>query len=279
MVKTIAYFPSQVARNAPPVLAAVAQALGAHGLQLRQDSLDCDAVVLWSVLWQGRMKPNREVYQHYRDTGRPVIVIDVGSLLRGTTWKIALNHVNAQGHYAHTQNLDNDRPARLGIGLKKFSSRRPEILVAMQNHRSLQTEEDQSTWLQNLINDLRVYTDRPIMIRPHPRSALQSVPKGERIGIQMPKLIAGTYDDFDIGYDYHVVCNHNSGPGIQAALAGTPVLVHRTSLAYPLTITASQVEHPPMIDRDQWLIEICHTEWLLAEIAQGIWLSRLGLLQ
>ena len=101
---------------------------------------------------------------------------------------------------------------------------------------------------------------------------------GARVSHEIPKLLPGTYDSFDIQYDYHAVINHNSGPGIQAAVQGTPVVVHDSSLAYPVSISNAQIENPPQRDLTQWLLEICHTEWLLEELAQGVWVPRLGLI-
>jgi hypothetical protein len=71
--------------------------------------------------------------------------------------------------------------------------------------------------------------------------------------------------------------NYNSGPGIQAALAGTRPIVDQTSLAWPVAINLNQIDQPYNIDRDQWLIEICHTEYTIKEIQQGLWLQRLCL--
>ena len=31
-----------------------------------ENSLDCDAALIWSVLWYGRMAGNHKVWQHYR---------------------------------------------------------------------------------------------------------------------------------------------------------------------------------------------------------------------
>ena len=61
-----------------------------------ENSLDCDAVVIWSVLWNGRMQANKAVYEHYRSQGKPVIVIDVGALKREITWKISVNYSKLQ---------------------------------------------------------------------------------------------------------------------------------------------------------------------------------------
>ena len=72
--------------------------------------MTADAAVIWSVLWHGRMRANRAVYEHYRSQNRPVIVIDIGALYRGTTWKLAVNHITRDGYYGHESNLDRDRP-------------------------------------------------------------------------------------------------------------------------------------------------------------------------
>ena len=38
--------------------------------------------------------------------------------------------------------------------------------------------------------------------------------------------------------------NHNSGPGIQAALAGTRPIVDASSLAHPVSIKLQDIEQP-----------------------------------
>ena len=90
-----------------------------------------------------------------------------------------------------------------------------------------------------------------------------------------PKKLAGTYDSFNIRFDYHAVVNYNSGPGIQAAIAGVRPIVHKTSLAYPVSIAIDNIDQPYDLDRHQWLTEICHTEYTLDEIKQAQWLKRI----
>ena len=70
--------------------------------------------------------------------------------------------------------------------------------------------------------------------------------------------------------------NYCSGPGINAAIAGTNVLVDKKSLAYPMSIKLKQIENPPhKKNRDKWLVEISHTEYTVDEINNGLWLTRL----
>jgi len=278
MFKNIAYFPSQCARNAPPVMSAVLSALRRAGVQTIEGGQDCDAALIWSVLWSGRMAGNRSVYEHYSAQCRPVIVIDIGALHRGHTWKVAVNHVNALGYYGHDSDLDLDRPKKLGITLRDHRCRSDHILIAAQHRNSLQwlgqiAPED---WAQQQVLSVRKYTDRPIKIRSHPRCPLEYLPNFPNVQIEIPRHRPDTYDDFDISYSCHAVVNHNSGPGIQAAISKTAVVVDQSSLARPVSISMDEIENPPTRDRDQWLIEMCHTEYTLDELEQGLWLKRLA---
>jgi hypothetical protein len=97
------------------------------------------------------------------------------------------------------------------------------------------------------------------------------------IAVENPVQIANTYDSYNLTFDCHAMINYNSGPGIQAALAGTRPIVDLSSLAYPVGIQLKDIELPYQVDRDQWLIEICHTEYTIKEIKSGLWLKRLHL--
>ena len=277
----IAYFPNQCALNSIPVLQAVLDSLRGAGHTIEPNSMDADAAVIWSVLWAGRMAQNHEVWVRYRESGRPVIVVDIGALYRGETWKIALNSITANGYYGHTENLDWDRPQRLGINLAVNLSRNPRIVIAAQHQKSLQVAGlvSMESWILEQIDKIKTVTDRPIVIRPHPRSALDvsRFKNITNVTVEQPQHIADTYDSYNLTFDCHALVNHNSGPGIQAALAGTRPIVDSSSLAYPVSIDLKNIEQPYDIDRDQWLVEICHTEYTVKEIEQGLWIQRLKL--
>jgi hypothetical protein len=272
----VAYFPNQCAQNSVPVVQAMLDSLRNVGHTVEQNSMDADAAIIWSVLWSGRMSPNKAVYEHYRAQNRPVIVADVGALYRGTTWKIAVNHINGLGHYGHTENLDPDRPRKLGISLALNFSRNPAVLIAAQHCSSLQMNNyDHKNWIMQQINEIQQVSDRPIVIRAHPRSPLKFTTLPDKITVETPQKIAGTYDSFNLHFDYHAVVNFCSGPGIQAAISGTRPIVGQYSLAQPVAVAVDHIDRPYTVDRDQWLIEICHTEYTLNEIQKGLWIKRL----
>jgi hypothetical protein len=246
------------------------------GHTIEQNGMEADAAVIWSALWSGRMAPNNRVYEHYRAQNKPVIIVDVGALYRGKTWKIAVNHINRLGYYGHTENLDMDRPRKLKVSLAINLSKNPAILIAAQHRFSLQlANQNHEKWIMDQIEAIRAVSDRPIVVRPHPRSPLNIATLNQTITIEKPQKLADTYDSFDMHFDYHAVVNYCSGPGIQAAISGTRPIVGTYSLALPVSVNVADLDKPYDIDRDQWLVEICHTEYTLQEITQGLWIKRI----
>jgi len=276
MIKNVAYYPLQCAKNSQPVMSAVLDCLQARGIQTQENSMSSDAAIIWSVLWAGRMAANRAVYEHYKSQGRPVIIIEIGALYRGNTWKIAVNNITADGYYGHLDNLDWDRPAKLKISLATQFNSKPNIIVALQHDRSLQVSElNMTDWLRNTLSTLKQSTDRPITVRPHPRCklALTNLPPG--VTVEIPNKLPNTYDSYDMHYDCHALVNYNSGPGIQAVIAGVRPIVNSTSLAYPVGVGFADIEQPYTRDRDMWLTQICHTEYTVDELQRGTWLKRI----
>ena len=264
------------AKNSTPVFAAFRQGLDALGLPHRSHNLDADVAVIWSVVWAGRMRGNLDVWQHFRDRGRPVVVLEVGMLDRGRTWKMA---VNGTGSYAyHGHGLDLDRPRKLGVQAQPWRQQGDHILVCAQRTDSLQwqLQPDIATWLTNLRDRVRMYTQRPLVLRSHPR---QRVPAIEGFRIDMPRSTLGTYDSFDLERGMEgawAVINHNSGPGVQAILNGVPAFVDASSLAAPVAnLDIGSIELPSLPDRGAWLIQLCHTEWRPEEISTGWPIERL----
>ena len=275
MIKNIAYYPLQRALNGGPPMNAMLSALRKAGIETQERSQDSDAVLLWSALWSGRMSANEAVYRHYRAQGKPVIIIDIGALNRGTTWKVAVNNINAQGYYGHLENLDWDRPKKMHLKLAVPVNPKSHVVIAAQHTRSEQLAGvDLDQWIRTQIQLLRNNTDRPIHVRPHPRCSINTAGL-VGVKIESPSRVSNTYDSFDLGLDCHAIVNYNSGPGIQAAIAGVRPIVEMSSLAYPVGVGLADIEQPYTINRDLWLTQISHTEYTVPELEQGLWLKRI----
>jgi hypothetical protein len=265
------------ALNSPAIFSCLEQGLRFCGHEI-VDSNE-DVAVIWSVLWNGRMANNQNIYQRRRTSQKPTLIVEVGNLFRNQTWRICLNHINALGEFGNDVDLDENRPNKLGIHLKPVNeNRRKAILIATQHGRSLQWEgmPPMTTWTTKMIEEIQRRIEYPIYIRPHPRSPMPGI-EHEFINVrrQVPQKIANTYDDFDIDFNYHVVINHNSGPTIHAAINGTPVICDKSSLAYPVSTSLDNIQNPILPDRKEWLLKLTHTEWTPEEISKGIPIKRL----
>jgi hypothetical protein len=275
MIKNIAYYPLQRALNGGPPMTAMLSALRTAGIEPQERSLDSDALLIWSALWSGRMAANEPIYRHYRSQGKPVIIIDIGALNRGTTWKVAVNNINATGYYGHLDNLDWDRPRKMNLKLRMPANSKSHIVIAAQHTQSEQLAGvDLNKWIHAQIQLIKHNTDRPIHIRPHPRCSLNTAGFAG-VKIESPNRVSNTYDSFDLGLDCHAIVNYNSGPGIQSAIAGVRPIVDMSSLAYPVGVGFADLEQPYNTNRDLWLTQISHTEYTVSELEQGLWLKRI----
>lgn len=124
------------ALNSRPIFDAFEQGVKSLGHEITNSN---DGIpVIWSVLWAGRMSPNRAIYKNCINNNLPVIIIEVGNLSRGKTWRICLNHIHGHGIFGNDQDLDSQRPEKLGVALRPIKeNRRSEILIASQHQQSL----------------------------------------------------------------------------------------------------------------------------------------------
>jgi hypothetical protein len=263
------------ALNSGPVFDAFREGCKKHRIRVTEHNSSADVAVIWSQVWAGRMASNQSVWQEFLAAGRPVIVMEVGQLMRGVTWKMGINGVNARAWWG--EGTEPDRVRKLAVRLQPWHPG-DHILIAMQRSDSEQWAglPPAEQWLRQTIDRIREHTDRPIVVRPHPRQKLPFMPG---IKIQQPQALRGTYDEFDFlgntGRAWAVI-NENSGPGSQAVIHGVPAFVGAYSMAAPVSNQDfAQIEKPLMPERAEWLEQLCHTEWTLGEIRSGLPIGRL----
>lgn len=262
------------ALNSPPIFDAFEQGVLSLGHKISKDD---DAIpVIWSVLWNGRMSANKIIYDRAIENQRPILIIEVGNFIRGKTWRISLNNINALGIFGNDDNLDFNRSKKFNISIEPLQkNRKPQILIACQHQKSLQWRGQPSIdhWVKGVISNIKENSDRSIIVRPHPRSPF--IFHDKNVIFETPKFIPNTYDDFNIDFNYHCVINHNSGVPIQAAIRGIPIICDQSCLAHPVAMTVRDIENPYLPDRHEWFTKLLHTEWFVDEIKQGIPVKRL----
>jgi len=265
------------ALNSRPVFDAFDHSLVAAGHDVLYNDINADVNVIWSVLWNGRMARNEAIWNQTK----PVIVLEVGGIKRGTTWKVGLNGINRDAYFGDMGN-SNDRATLLNLEVKPWRTDGEYILIAGQHDKSLQwqTMPRMSNWFLNTYDEIRKHTDRPIIFRPHPRCRLEHIERGlKNVYRQEPRHVTNTYDDFDMGFDnVWATISYSSNPGIHSIIEGVPAFVSTHSLAYPAGNDIDflhTIEQPLMPDRTQWLNDYAHTEYTIEEIAAGLPLKNL----
>mgnify|MGYP003321883504 FL=1 len=263
--------------NSAPVFDAFINSLEATGDKVLINSNEkCDVAVIWSVLWLGRMSKYKSIWDEYQRQGKPVIVLEVGGILRNETWKIGINGVNREADFANDNVTDNRWP-KFKIKMKPWKQTGDKIIICGQHGSSHQWRNNPPMiqWLEQQITGVRQYTDKPIVIRPHPRNHVQiNVGKFNNVKIIGPKKDNNTYDDTnlkDIFGDAWALINYSSNPAMQAIFNGIPVFTSPASLSFDVSNNnIKNINSPEMPDRKKWANKLSHTEWWIDEIKNGL---------
>ena len=235
-----------------------------------------DVAVIWSVLWQGRMQSYKSIWERYRTQGKPVIVIEVGGLRRNLSFKIGINGINRDADFAN-QEFDDQRWPLFTHELRPWNPTGDLIVICGQHDTSEQWKglPKMSNWIEQQIIEIRKYTTRPILVRPHPRNTITfDENKFTNVKVRLPKRDFRTYDDTDFRATLErtwAVVNHSSNPAMESVIKGIPVFVSESSLCHDVGNTAlAEINTPAMPNRLTWANKLAYTEWFEDEIEQGI---------
>jgi hypothetical protein len=262
----ISHFPNNLPGNANLVYPQLVDAIQKTDTLVEND-MDADVALIWSVLWQGKMRPNKTVWDHYRAQNKPVIVIEVGGLIRNTTWKLGINGINRDADFAVDAYMPGDRLSKFGIVLQPWQQEGEYVLICGQHTASEQWRDmpDIDTYYRQTVDKIREHTDLPIVIRSHPRC--KETVQFEGVTWNTPAQLANTYDDFDLPAlleNAKFTISHSSNAGIHSVIAGVPSVVSEHSLAYDVGTSMGGWLSKP--DRHNWLNRMTYTEWFADEI-------------
>ena len=238
--------------------------------------IDGDVAVIWSVLWRGRMLKYQNIWERYRKAGKPVVVLEVGGLLRNISFKIGINGINRDADFAN-QTFDDQRWPLFKHELRPWNPTGDLIVICGQHDSSEQWKglPKMSQWIEQQITEIRKYTTRPILVRPHPRNVIHfDENKFKNVKVRLPKRDYMTYDDTDFKATLErtwAVVNHSSNPAMEAVMRGIPVFVSESSLCHNVgNIKLADINTPAMPNRLTWANKLAYTEWFADEIEQGI---------
>ena len=237
---------------------------------------DADVAVIWSVLWQGRMRNYKQIWERYRKANKPVVVLEVGGLRRNESFKIAINGVNRKADFAN-QDVDDTRWPLFKHELKPWKQTGDNIIILGQHSASEQWKgmPSMGVWFEQQVNEIRKHTERPIQIRPHPRNPVGfDARKFKNVSVARPIMDRSTVDDTnfkDVLNNAWAVVNFSSNPAMEAVINGIPVFVSESSLCYEVgNHSLVNINNPKMPDRKEWINKLSYTEWFEDEIARGL---------
>jgi len=246
----------------------------------------------------------REAYQHILYSKKPFLVIESPVFRQYTNLKYTRlgwwSYKWTDGDFNNT-NSPSDRWNKFqkesGIQIKDWHSPGNAILIMGQKEGdsslNLIYERYKSfyDWVADTIIEIRKYSDRPIIIRPHPRNLKHGISLANKLSKKYKNIkvsdnvqnvpeeqvrLLGHMDNEeglkkDFAQSYCVV-TYNSLSGVEAVCEGLPTFaLDDGSMVWPVTHhNLADLENLNYnMDRTQWCNDVAYTHWTAKENRKG----------
>jgi hypothetical protein len=162
--------------------------------------------------------------------------------------------------------LDRVEPAPL-------SSPGKHVLIAgaSPNYHAFTGLPHPTTYAQELVREIRLRTDRPIVYRPKPQWREAEAVEGAAFSHYSVKT-KGHRIRMDLDH-CHAMVTHGSGACLEAVLAGVPVICLGSAIATCISSTSlNEIEVPRVASltaRQRLVSNVAYCQWSLEEIADG----------
>ena len=211
------------------------------------------------------------VVHQQKASGKTTVILETGYLNRGSGpdhhYAAGLNGLNGRAEF-HNENSPGDRAEQFRHLVKPWRTDGKHVLLCGQVPWDTSVDHiDFTKWASRTALSLR--TDRPIIYRPHPlvNTRLYSSNSSEHpygTTISKNQLLAADLEDC------WVVVTFSSNSAVEAAIAGIPVIAEdEGSMASAIANGSGEVNNPRMLDRTQWLNNLCYCQWTPKEMAEG----------
>lgn len=210
-----------------------------------------------SIFW-GFVGNNMQLVQRHMRLGHPWYFTDMSYLSRWQRPNPTAKHywrITEQGlHQTTVKDVPGDRWKEHNIELKEWNTKGDHILICPSSP-TINRFYNESKWTTDIVEQLKKYTDRPIIIREKPRPGN----KWEQIPF------------YDQAKNAHAIVTTVSVAGIEAAINGVPVFCSQYSAALPISLTdISKIETPIYPDREKWLHSLSYSQFTPQEIESGL---------
>ena len=161
----------------------------------------------------------------------------------------------------------------LNITLEKKKTDGSHILICLQRNGGWSMGNDNViNWTINIVNLIRNFSERPIVIRTHPgdKSASKYIPELQKIKSTKVSKI-GTPLEKDLKNAWCVV-NHNSSSIVGPIILGYSAFITDPAKSQCKEVSDtdfSKIETPADFDREQWVKRISMFHWKFDELENG----------
>jgi hypothetical protein len=165
----------------------------------------------------------------------------------------------------------------LNISLKDYRKTGSHILLCLQRNGGWSMGSiDIQDWANETIKKIRQYSDRPIVIRPHPgdKTTKQILNVGNpecKISFSHNVKLSSNDRILDDLTNCWAAVNYNSSPVVGAAIEGIPVFVSdkEKSQCSEISNSIEDIENPILFDRQSWIERISMFHWKFSELRDG----------
>lgn len=244
---------------------------------------------------KGRTETQGKYYQHILDSKTPFIVSESNPFRKYDGWtRFGWWSYKWTDANCNNDNVGNERWIKFqkstGITIKDWHSPGDNIVIMGQkeNDSSLVSLYEKYDgfydWVLETIETVRKYSDRTIVIRPHPKNESRNVGRiKETILTKKLKNVilsenpsdggnqGGASLDKDLA-NAHCVITYNSLSGVEAVCEGIPTFaMDNGSMVWPVAHKdLSQIENIKYnIDLQDWKNKIAYTMWNKQEVSSG----------
>lgn len=238
-------------------------------------------------------------YEYILNSNKPFLVCEEGTFRQFPNYKRFgwYNYKNVLGTFLN-EDVDESRwnvfKKKNNLEIKEWKSQGDYILIMAQIEYDSALIEmyDQGyksffEYLKSVIKEIKKHTDRPILVRPHPKDNVKDFSFLENLlNVEISQNFsitdeftknggAGLQKDFDRAY---CVVTFNSNSSVEAVCNGLPVFsLDKTSPTYEISHTRlSDIENIKYdIDIKEWCNKIAYTVWNEEEITNGTMWSHL----
>lgn len=244
-----------------------------------------DIGLVWSLPSRFKIDTqNRwKIHKLHRQNQKPLIVFERGFLRRDIYFSVGWNNIVNFGYYCN-KNMPSDRFDKIPDLVVKphIPNRNKEkgyVLICGQIpwDAQLQHLPNYKKWLINLVTDIKKYTNRKIVYRPHPKQKSSNPMSVTMLHGTTTSKVPTLEEDIKKAW---VVLSFNSNSLVEALLEGVPFFSFDSgSMVHDIANhELSKIETPTFPDsqtRMQTLYDIAYSQYTLDEIESGVFWTHL----